>query len=63
MGDHHVNVAWGHGGQLIFLVDQFDMVVVVTADPFWLTHTSESWKYAEAHISLVADFISSLPTQ
>jgi CubicO group peptidase (beta-lactamase class C family) len=32
-GEHHVNFAWGHGGQLIVLVDELDLVVVVTADP------------------------------
>jgi CubicO group peptidase (beta-lactamase class C family) len=60
-GDHEVNFAWGHGGQLIVLEDQLDLVVVVTADPFWLEHTSGSWKHEKAHISLVADFIASLP--
>jgi CubicO group peptidase (beta-lactamase class C family) len=60
-GDHEVNFAWGHGGQLIVLEDQLDLVVVVTAYPFWLEHTSGSWKHEKAHISLVADFIASLP--
>lgn len=60
-GDHPVNFAWGHGGQLIVLVDELNVVVVVTADPFYLVHTSESWKHEKAHISLVADFISNLP--
>jgi CubicO group peptidase (beta-lactamase class C family) len=62
-GDHHVNFAWGHGGQLIVLVDDLDMIVVVTADPFYLVHTSESWKHEKAHIELVADFVSSLPSE
>jgi CubicO group peptidase (beta-lactamase class C family) len=60
-GDHRVNFAWGHGGQLIALVDDLDMVVVVTADPFYLVNTSESWKHEKAHIQLAAKFISSLP--
>jgi CubicO group peptidase (beta-lactamase class C family) len=60
-GEHHVNFAWGHGGQLIVLVDELDLVVVVTADPFYLEHNSESWKHEKSHIELVADFISSLP--
>ena len=62
-GDHHVNFAWGHGGQLIALVDDLDMVVVVTADPFWLVHTGESWKHEKAHIQLVANFIHALPEE
>jgi len=59
-GEHHVNFAWGHGGQLIVLVDEFDMVIVVTADPFYLVHTSESWKNEKAHINLVSEFVNSL---
>jgi CubicO group peptidase (beta-lactamase class C family) len=62
-GDHDVSFAWGHGGQLIVLVDAFDMVVVTTADPFWLQHDGQSWKHEKATISLVADFVSSLPNE
>jgi len=62
-GEHHVNFAWGHGGQLIVLVDEFDMVIVVTADPFYLVHTSESWKNEKAAINLVSEFIESLPSE
>jgi CubicO group peptidase (beta-lactamase class C family) len=62
-GEHRVSFAWGHGGQLIVLVDELDMVVVVTADPFYLVHTSESWKHEKAHIKLVADFVSALPSE
>jgi CubicO group peptidase (beta-lactamase class C family) len=60
-GDQHVNFAWGHGGQLIVLVDKLDMVVVTTADPFYLQHDGQSWKHEKATISLVADFIAALP--
>jgi len=59
-GEHRVNFAWGHGGQLIVLVDQLDLVVVSTADPFYLQHDGQSWKHEKATISLVADFIASL---
>ncbi len=61
--DQHVNFAWGHGGQLIVLVDELDIVVVTTADPFWLEHNDESWKHEKATISLVADFVASLPRE
>lgn len=60
-GDQHVNFAWGHGGQLIVLVDELDMVVVTTADPFWLQSDGQSWRHEKATISLVADFVASLP--
>ena len=62
-GDHPVSFAWGHGGQLIVLVDDLDLVVVTTADPFHLQHDDQSWKHEKATISLVADFVASLPTE
>ena len=62
-GDQQVNFAWGHGGQLIVLVDELDMVVVTTADPFWLQHDDQSWKHEKATIRLVADFVASLPSE
>ncbi len=61
VGDYPVNFAWGHGGQLIVLVDELDMVVVVTADPFYEVYGSQSWKHEKANFKLVADFIASLP--
>jgi CubicO group peptidase (beta-lactamase class C family) len=63
-GDHHVNFAWGHGGNLIVLMKDLDMVIVVTADPFYGKDTHfNAWKYEKANIELVADFISSLPIE
>jgi CubicO group peptidase (beta-lactamase class C family) len=61
-GDHKVNFAWGHGGNLIVLVKDLDMVIVVTADPFYGKDTHfDAWKYEKTNIELVADFINSLP--
>jgi CubicO group peptidase (beta-lactamase class C family) len=60
-GEQQVNFAWGHGGQLIVLVDELNLVIVVTADPFYLEHNSESWKYEKSHIELAAEFVSTLP--
>ena len=62
-GEHHVNFAWGHGGQLIVLVHDLDVVVVTTTDPFWLQHDDQSWKHEKATIRVVADFIASLPSE
>ena len=62
-GDHQIYFAWGHGGQLIVLLDELDMVVVTTADPFHLQHDGQSWKHEKATLSLVADFIASLPRE
>jgi CubicO group peptidase (beta-lactamase class C family) len=64
VGDRYVSFAWGHGGQLIVLDHVNDMVVVTTADPFWGKDTHfDAWKYEEAIIKMVADFINSLPIE
>jgi CubicO group peptidase (beta-lactamase class C family) len=63
IGDHQVNLAWGHGGQLIVLLDKYDLVIVTTADPFHEQHEGESWKHEEAIINLIAEFINSLPKE
>lgn len=62
-GDHHFDYAWGHGGQLIILLDDLDMVVVVTSYPFYLQHDDESWKHERANINVVGKFIESLPKE
>jgi CubicO group peptidase (beta-lactamase class C family) len=60
-GDYNYNLAWGHGGQLIVLVDELEMVLVVAADPFYLVHTGESWKNEKANVNLIGTFIRSIP--
>jgi CubicO group peptidase (beta-lactamase class C family) len=60
-GDHHYNLAWGHGGQQIAVLDGFNMVVVVTADPLLGQHGGGPWALEKANLNLVADFIASLP--
>jgi CubicO group peptidase (beta-lactamase class C family) len=60
-GDYHVNFAWGHGGQLIVLVDELDMVIVTTSYPFWLEHNDQSWRHEKAIITMVSEFINSIP--
>jgi CubicO group peptidase (beta-lactamase class C family) len=62
-GEQHVNFAWGHGGQLIVLVDEFDMVIVTTSYPFWLEHNDQSWKHEKAIITMVSEFVNSLPSE
>lgn len=60
IGDHRVNFAWGHGGQLIVLLDDLNMVVVVTADPMYEVYGSESWRHEKANFELVGEFIDSI---
>jgi hypothetical protein len=40
-----------------------NMVVVVTADPFYLVNSSESWRHEKANFELVGEFIDSLPAE
>jgi hypothetical protein len=63
VGEHHLNVAWGHGGQQIVLLDELDIVIVTTADLFHSKDGGESWKHEEATINLVAEFIHALPSE
>jgi len=63
VGEHLYDYAAGHGGQLIVLLDELDIVVVTTSYPFWLQHDAESWKHELAIMNLVAEFIKSLPSE
>ena len=62
-GDRRWNFAWGHGGQQIAVLEDLDMVIVVTADPLVGAHGDEPWKYEKQNLNLVADFIADLPDQ
>jgi CubicO group peptidase (beta-lactamase class C family) len=59
-GEHEYDAALGHGGQVMALLDELDMVVLVIGDPFWLT---DGWKYEKQLKNLVTDFIASLPSE
>ena len=63
-GEHHFEYAWGHGGQFIALLKDLDMVIVITADPFYGKEEHfRAWKYEQAHLNLMGKFIKSLPTK
>lgn len=60
-GEHHVDFAWGHGGNFIFLVRELDLMVVVTANPWWGEPSSDKqWRHERAHLNLVGRFLSDL---
>ena len=60
-GAHHFNYAWGHGGNLVILLDELDMVIVTTADPLHGVWGQEAWEKEGAIIDLVGEFIASIP--
>jgi formylglycine-generating enzyme required for sulfatase activity/CubicO group peptidase (beta-lactamase class C family) len=62
-GDHQFFYAWGHGGNLIVLLEDFDMVIVTTADSLSGVGSEEAWQREKAIIDLVGRFIQSLPAQ
>ena len=61
IGAHRLNFAWGHGGNLIVLLDELDMVIVTTASDLHGIFGQEAWRHEGAIIDLVGRFISSLP--
>ncbi len=61
VGDHHVDFAWGHGGNLIVLVRDLNMIVVTAADPLYDAPEEQGWQYEGAVIDVVGKFIDSLP--
>jgi CubicO group peptidase (beta-lactamase class C family) len=63
VGDHRFDFAWGHGGQLIVLLEALDMMIVTTASPLHEIPPAEGWKYEKTVFDLVGKFIRSLPVQ
>lgn len=61
VGTERLPFAWGHGGQLIILFPQRDMVIVTTSYPFYVQHDTESWRHEKAIINVVGKFIRFLP--
>jgi CubicO group peptidase (beta-lactamase class C family) len=62
-GDHRFDYAAGHGGNLIVLLDDLDMIIVTTADPLHELPGASGWKYEGAIIDVVGKFIKSLPSE
>jgi len=62
-GNYRYNLAWGHGGQQIVLLDDLDMMIVLLADPLHLQHGDGPWGIEKSNLNLVANFIASLPSE
>jgi CubicO group peptidase (beta-lactamase class C family) len=63
VGEHRFDYAAGHGGNLIILLDELDMIIVTTADPLHELPAEGGWRFEVAIINLVGKFIESLPTE
>jgi len=61
VGEHHFDYAAGHGGNLIVLLDELDMIIVTTADPLYELPAEKGWQFEGAIVDLVGKFINSLP--
>jgi CubicO group peptidase (beta-lactamase class C family) len=62
-GTHRFDYAWGHGGNLIVLLHDLDMVIVTTANPLHGVWGEEAWAKEGAIIDVVGRFIQSLPAE
>ena len=62
-GNYRYNLAWGHGGQQIVLLEDLDMMIILLADPLHLQHGDKPWKIEKANLNLIADFVASLPKE
>lgn len=62
-GEHHFHYAWGHGGNLIVVLDELDMVIVTTANPLSGVWGQEAWEKEGAIIDLVGRFIKFIPKE
>jgi CubicO group peptidase (beta-lactamase class C family) len=59
VGNHHFDYAAGHGGNLIVLLHDFDMIIVTTADPLYELPVEKGWQFEGAIVDLVGKFIES----
>jgi len=62
-GKHHFDYAWGHGGNLVVLLHELNMVIVTTANPLHGVWGEEAWEKEGAIIDVVGRFIASLPAE
>jgi CubicO group peptidase (beta-lactamase class C family) len=59
-GTHRFNFAWGHGGQLICVLQDLDMVIVTTATGLGGQFGQDAWRQESAVLELAGRLIASL---
>jgi CubicO group peptidase (beta-lactamase class C family) len=61
VGGHRFDYGAGHGGQLIVLLHDLDMLIVTTADPLYELPAGEGWRFEGPILDLVGRYIETLP--
>ena len=59
--DWVIDAIAGHGGNMIALLDEINMVIVPNANPQYDSPVGQGWEYESAIIELVGKFIKSIP--
>jgi len=59
-GSHRFNFAWGHGGQLICVIQDLDMVIVTTAKGLGGQFGQDAWRQESEVLELAGRLIASL---
>lgn len=59
-GSHRFNFAWGHGGQMICVIQDLDMVIVTTATELGGQFGQDAWRQESAVLELAGRLIASL---
>jgi CubicO group peptidase (beta-lactamase class C family) len=59
-GSHRFNFAWGHGGQMICVIQDLDMVIVTTATGLGGQFGQEAWRQESSVLELVGRLIALL---
>jgi CubicO group peptidase (beta-lactamase class C family) len=59
-GSHPIQFAWGHGGQLIILVPDLNMIVVTSADYLPGQFGEAAWQKTKAIMELAGGFIAAV---
>jgi len=59
-GSHRFNFAWGHGGQMICVIQDLDMVIVTTATGLGGQFGQDAWRQESQVLELAGRLIASL---
>jgi CubicO group peptidase (beta-lactamase class C family) len=61
VGRYNIYFSWGHGGQHIFLLPEYNMILVTTADYMPGEDSEKDWEKQKAITDMIGRYISQLP--